>query len=45
MPGQRIALTQPIEMRLNVTDGNGVLRPLVKTLVIQGAWDDVLSAC
>jgi hypothetical protein len=37
--------TEPIEMRLNVTDGNGVLRSLVKTLVIQGAWDDVLSAC
>ena len=37
--------TEPIEMRLSVTDGNGVLRSLVKTLVIQGAWDDVLSAC
>lgn len=37
--------TKPIEMRLDIKDADGIPRPTVKTLVIQGAWDDLLSTC
>jgi hypothetical protein len=37
--------TQPIEVRLDLTDAGGVLRPIVETVVGQGAWDDLLSTC
>jgi len=37
--------TEPIQLRLDVTGPDGVLRPTIKTVVIRGAWDDLLETC
>ncbi len=37
--------TEPIRMRLDLRDADGVLRPVVKTLAVQGAWDELLRTC
>lgn len=37
--------TEPIQLRLDVRDADGVLRPAVRTVVIRGAWDDLLDTC
>jgi hypothetical protein len=37
--------TEPIRMRLDVRGEDGVLRPTVKTVVTQGAWDELLATC